>query len=205
MKFKDIFLIPNLITISRLLITIYIFISTSADEFIIANLVLLIALIGISDSVDGIVARKLNQVSNLGTILDPITDRIVFVLLIFWLSSFFNPIFLILLIIREILVSLGGLYVLKTEKTVKVTNKDVKITKKENKDKQQTKLKKKGKRTNIKFFSYLIVFILSFVALIILLDTLKTPLTNVFPQLEIILFNLFETLKDIRLFIIDLS
>ena len=89
--------------------------------------------------------------------------------------------------------------------TVKVTNKDVKITKKENKDKQQTKLKKKGKRTNIKFFSYLIVFIVSFVALIILLDTLKTPLINVFPRLEIILFNLFETLKDIRLFIIDLS
>ena len=55
-----------------------------------------------------------------------------------------------------------------------------------------------------KFFSYLIVFIISFVALIILLDTLKTPLINVFPGLEIILFNLFETLKDIKLFIIDL-
>ena len=55
-----------------------------------------------------------------------------------------------------------------------------------------------------KFFSYLIVFIISFVALIILLDTLKIPLINVFPGLEIILFNLFETLKDIKLFIIDL-
>ena len=55
-----------------------------------------------------------------------------------------------------------------------------------------------------KLFSYLIVFIVSFVALIILLDTLKTPLNNVFPGLEIILFNLFETLKDIKLFIIDL-
>ena len=54
------------------------------------------------------------------------------------------------------------------------------------------------------FFSYLIVFIISFVALIILLDTLKTPLINVFPELEIILFNLFETLQDIKLFIIDL-
>ena len=42
-----------------------------------------------------------------------------------------------------------------------------------------------------KFFSYLIVFIISFVALIIFLDTLKTPLINVFPGLEIILFNLF--------------
>ncbi len=55
-----------------------------------------------------------------------------------------------------------------------------------------------------KLFSYLIVFIISFVALIIFLDTLKTPLINVFPGLEIILFNLFETLKDIKLFIIDL-
>ena len=55
-----------------------------------------------------------------------------------------------------------------------------------------------------KFFSYLIVLIISFVALIILLDTLKAPLINVFPGLEIILFSLFETLQDIRLFIIDL-
>ena len=56
-----------------------------------------------------------------------------------------------------------------------------------------------------KFFSYLMVFIISIVALIILLDTLKTPLINVFPVLEIVLFNLFETLQDIKLFIIDLT
>ena len=63
---------------------------------------------------------------------------------------------------------------------------------------------KKSANKNFKIFSYLIVFIISFVALIILLDTLKTPLINVFPGLEVILFNLFETLKDIKLFIIDL-
>ena len=55
-----------------------------------------------------------------------------------------------------------------------------------------------------KLFSYLIVFIISFVALIILVDTLKSPLITVFPELEIILFNLFETLQDLKLFIIDL-
>ena len=55
-----------------------------------------------------------------------------------------------------------------------------------------------------KFFSYLIVLIISFIALIILLDTLKNPIINVFPGLEIVLFNLFETLQDIKLFIIDL-
>ena len=56
----------------------------------------------------------------------------------------------------------------------------------------------------VKFFSYLIVLIISFVALIIFIDTLKTPIINVFPGVEIILFNIFETLKDIKLFIIDL-
>ena len=62
----------------------------------------------------------------------------------------------------------------------------------------------KSANKGFKIFSYLIVFIISSVALIILLDTLKTPLINVFPGLENILFNLFETLKDVKLFIIDL-
>ena len=72
-------------------------------------------------------------------------------------------------------------------------------------EKQKTvPLSKKKDNKVSKFFSYLIVLIISFVALIILLDTLKTPLINVFPGLEIILFSLFETLQDIKLFIIDL-
>ncbi len=61
------------------------------------------------------------------------------------------------------------------------------------------------KTQSIKFFSNLIVFIISLGALIILLDTLKAPLINIFPGLEVLLFNLYETLKDIKLFIIDLS
>ena len=60
------------------------------------------------------------------------------------------------------------------------------------------------KNASSKFFSYLVVSIISFVALIILIDTLKVPLINFFPGLEILLFNLFEILKDIKLFIIDL-
>ncbi len=77
--------------------------------------------------------------------------------------------------------------------------------KEKNSEKQKnTIILKKTENKGSKFFSYLIVFIISFVALIILLDTLKNPLINVFPGLEIILFNLFETLQDIKLFIIDL-
>ena len=76
-----------------------------------------------------------------------------------------------------------------------------------------TKIKNNIKTNNTKveknrvvnFFSYLLVFIISFVALIILIDTLKSPLINFFPGLEIVLFNLFESLKDVKLFIIDLT
>ena len=72
-------------------------------------------------------------------------------------------------------------------------------------DKNDKPIKNKIKNnTSGKFFSYLVVSIISFVALIILIDTLKVPLINVFPGLEILLFNLFEILKDIKLFIIDL-
>ena len=59
--------------------------------------------------------------------------------------------------------------------------------KEKNLEKQKnTATLKKTENKGSKFFSYLIVFIISFVALIILLDTLKTPLINVFPGLEII-------------------
>ena len=76
-------------------------------------------------------------------------------------------------------------------------------SKKEETSEINTKTRKGS--TISKLFSYLIVLIISFVALIILIDTFKVPLINIFPDIEILLFNLFETLKDIKLFIIDLS
>ena len=71
---------------------------------------------------------------------------------------------------------------------------------------KKSDLPKKSKNiTFSKFLSYIIVSIISFVVLVILIDTVKSPLIDIFPGLEILLFNLFETLQDIKLFIIDLS
>ena len=55
-----------------------------------------------------------------------------------------------------------------------------------------------------KFLSYLLVSIISFIALIIVLDTFKSPLSNTIPGLEIFLYNFFETLKDLYLFVKNL-
>jgi predicted Zn finger-like uncharacterized protein len=55
-----------------------------------------------------------------------------------------------------------------------------------------------------KILSYFVVGIISFIALIIVLDTFKSPLSNILPRLELLLYNLFETIKDVVLFIKDL-
>ena len=55
-----------------------------------------------------------------------------------------------------------------------------------------------------KFLSYFIVILITFIALIIVLDTFKSPLSSIIPGLEIFLYNFFETLKDLYLFIKNL-
>ena len=83
MSLKDIFLLPNLITLSRFFISIYLFWNFDSESFDSYILIIIIAVIGLSDSLDGIVARRYNLVSKLGIILDPLTDRVVFLVLLF--------------------------------------------------------------------------------------------------------------------------
>ena len=123
MKFKDIFLVPNLITLSRLVIVIAIFFQSTPFDFEVINLIIFIAIVGLSDSLDGTVARRFNLVSKLGTILDPFTDRVVFILLLIWVRDFIPSYFLIGIIFREILILFGSLIVLFTKREIKVSNK----------------------------------------------------------------------------------
>ena len=74
-----------------------------------------------------------------------------------------------------------------------------------NKGSELVKYQPKYNFTFGKFLRYIIVSIITFVAIIILLDTFKNPLSNIFPNLELILYNLFETLRDLILFAKDLN
>ena len=71
------------------------------------------------------------------------------------------------------------------------------------------KIKRKHSYTNleskkISFLNVILLFIISSIGLIILLDTFKGPIALMIPNIEFILENLYETLKDILLFIQDL-
>ena len=105
MKASD---IPNLISILRILLvapTVYYLLN---ENYSVALLLFFIA--GVSDGVDGFLARHFNWQSRLGAILDPIGDKLLLVtcyLALGWLGHI--PILLVILILlRDIIIVLGA-------------------------------------------------------------------------------------------------
>lgn len=91
----------------------------------------LLTLLGIStDIFDGILARKLKQASNLGKILDPLVDKIglgVFAIYAVLYKDF--PLWAALLVIsRDLAILAGGIFMLKKNKEVPVSDMWGKLT-----------------------------------------------------------------------------
>ena len=118
--FKGCWTIPNLLSVIRiLLIPVFAYLFYN-DEKIWAVVVL--ALSGLSDTFDGQIARKFNQISDLGKVLDPVADKLtqiaIAVMLLIDFKSATNPIinalgwvFLVFLI-KEAVMIVGGLVML---------------------------------------------------------------------------------------------
>ena len=71
---------------------------------------------------------------------------------------------------------------------------------------ESTTLKTKPKKQrNFKILNIFVVIFITFVALIIIVDTFKYPIGKIVPNIEFILYNLYESIKDISLFIRDLT
>ena len=94
-----------------------------------------------------------------------------------------------------------------TNEKISETNKTINLKKFANTEPSSNELINENKKTTFsvsKFLSYFLVFLITFIALIIVLDTFKSPLSSIFPGVEIFLYNFFETLKDLYLFIKNL-
>lgn len=116
---KKIFTIPNVISMFRLfLIPVFIWSYLVVENDILT--IVILALSGISDIVDGFIARKFNMISDLGKVLDPIADKFTQFSVIICLIFKFNYIIIpfIFLLIKEISDAITGIAVIKTTKTV---------------------------------------------------------------------------------------
>ena len=114
--------IPNIISISRLVIASYVYFYVDYLDIQSVYLILFIAIIGISDAIDGFLARKYDAITKFGTIMDPFADRAVFIILLFWLKPLFSEIFFWGILIRDGLVLIGSIFIINKTKTVNVSN-----------------------------------------------------------------------------------
>src|SRR3979411_2625160 len=65
--------IPNIITLGRILLVPFIVWAIASNQMEIAFVIFIVA--GISDAVDGFLAKRFNMASELGALLDPLADK----------------------------------------------------------------------------------------------------------------------------------
>jgi len=68
---------------------------------------------------------------------------------------------------------------------------------------KSTSVKKKEK-SNINYLNILLVIVISIIAFVLVLDTFKDQLISIFPNINFLLDNLYQSLEDVKLFILDL-
>ena len=124
-KLKDIILLPNIISFLRiaLIIPFGIMLSKSGFNAKITTIILGL-IIGFTDFLDGLLARKFNQSSELGKILDPLADKLVFIVGAVLFVPFKGlPIWIMIYIIaRDVLVfSIGGYLSAKRKEVIPST------------------------------------------------------------------------------------
>ena len=106
-------MLPNIITIIRLISTIplsiYIYYKGTASKIVFLVYILII----ITDFLDGYIARHYNKVTNLGKILDPIVDKclVIFTTIALLLNKTI-PVSSLFIYIRDIIVAITGYYLM---------------------------------------------------------------------------------------------
>jgi len=120
-KFGDIFQVPNLLSISRILLTpvigYFLWLGTNQGTLLA---VIFMVIAGLTDYFDGVTARWLNKMTKLGLVLDPVADKIFIIVLIFeliflrgfpaWLAA--------VIILRDAMILLGAFIMMRHYKIV---------------------------------------------------------------------------------------
>lgn len=104
------FNVPNTISFIRLALIPWFVWLVSQGDYGWAGV--LLGVIGATDWIDGFLARKLDQVTELGKFLDPLADRVAVIVAV--VAGLLTPVlpawFAIALIVREVAIGIGAIY-----------------------------------------------------------------------------------------------
>lgn len=109
--------IPNAMSVCRIILIIPFVICFLNEKYIEAAVLIIIS--GLTDCFDGLIARKLNQISALGKILDPIADKLTLIAVGICLCVYMpivTPV-MIILMAKDFLMLLGGIALIKCNVT----------------------------------------------------------------------------------------
>lgn len=114
---KQIFSIPNILSYIRFILAflfayVYLNANETKDYYIAA---IIIAISGLTDCMDGFIARKFNMITEIGKIVDPIADKVTQGMLALCLMSRYNMMIplLVLFFVKESYMGIAGLKVIR--------------------------------------------------------------------------------------------
>lgn len=120
MKNKNLWTIPNILSMSRIVLAfiimfIYLFVDFENKTIVITSLIVLSAL---TDFVDGQIARRCNMISEIGKILDPFADKLTQLILLICLVIKHKWILFVfaLFVVREFAISIVAFLAVRKEK-----------------------------------------------------------------------------------------
>ncbi len=108
-KPKDLITIPNILTYIRIILIVPFVYYFLIENYIPA--VICIGVSGLTDCFDGMIARKFNQVTSLGKILDPIADKFTLLAVVICMVIYVPIVLpvLVVLLLKDVLMLLGGM------------------------------------------------------------------------------------------------
>ncbi len=111
---SDIITIPNILSFIRLcLIPLIVWLYCGKEDYLLAGTVLIFS--GITDLVDGFLARRFGWISDLGKILDPIADKLTQAAMLICLLLRYPMILLpfCLMVVKESFMAISGMMVIR--------------------------------------------------------------------------------------------
>ena len=116
---KKIFTIPNVLSMLRIcLIPLIVWLYVGKQDYFLSGIFVIIS--GITDIVDGYIARTFHMISDVGKVLDPVADKATQVVVMLLLITNFPLIILpiCLLVIKEVFMAITGYMIIKKKDIV---------------------------------------------------------------------------------------